>query len=99
MKLQKLTTAQIEQQLENIAGWTVKDAKLHREFVFKNFVAAFGFMTRVALLAEAGNHHPEWFNVYNRVRIDLSTHDVGGVSQRDFKLARAINELLNESAD
>ena len=73
--------------------WSVVDAKLHREFEFANFVAAFGFMTRAALVAEKMDHHPEWFNVYNRVVVDLSTHDAGGITQFDVDLATAMNEL------
>ena len=61
--------------------------------MFADFVEAFGFMTRVALLAETANHHPEWSNVYNRVEIDLTTHDAGGITERDFKLAQRINQL------
>lgn len=66
---------------------------LTRSFVFKDFQAAFGFMTQIALAAEAQNHHPEWFNVWNRVEITLSTHDVGGLSERDLTLAQTINTL------
>ena len=65
-----------------------------RDFVFADFKAAFGFMTRVALLAEGMNHHPEWFNVYNKVSITLSTHDAGGLTQNDTRLAAAIEALL-----
>ena len=65
-----------------------------RDFAFADFNAAFGFMTRVALLAEAMNHHPEWFNVYNKVSITLSTHDAGGLTQNDTRLAAAIEALL-----
>ena len=65
-----------------------------RAFRFKDFSAAWGFMSRVALLAEAQDHHPEWFNVYNRVEITLTTHDAGGLSERDVKLAHAIDALL-----
>ena len=73
---------------------TVRDEKLHREFDFANFIAAFGFMASVALLAESANHHPEWSNVYNRVVIDLTTHDAGGISSRDLALAAAIETLF-----
>ena len=66
---------------------------LHREFRFRDFSEAWAFMNRVALLAEAQDHHPEWSNVYNRVAITLSTHDAGGLSQRDMKLAQAIDRL------
>ena len=82
--------------LGDLAGWTVlpdRDA-IHRSFKFKDFNAAFGFMSRVALLAEKADHHPEWSNVYNRVEITLSTHDAGGLSKRDVALARAIDALL-----
>jgi len=74
--------------------WELQAGKLHRQFKFKSFVEAWGFMSRVALLAEKMNHHPEWFNVYSTVRIDLSTHEVGGLSNFDVELATKINALL-----
>ena len=89
----KLTEEEIAGGLESRPGWTVADGKLHRELRFTDFSAAFGFMTSVALAAEKRDHHPEWFNVYNRVVIDLSTHDVGGISQKDFDLAEVIDSL------
>ena len=73
------------------ATWTVADGKLHKEFVFRDFVQAFGFMTQVALVAERMNHHPEWFNVYRTVRVDLATHDAKGITELDFALARAMD--------
>lgn len=76
------------------ALWSIQDEKLHREFKFASFVAAFGFMTQVAILAERANHHPEWFNVYNKVVIDLTTHDAGGISKKDFALAQEISQLI-----
>jgi 4a-hydroxytetrahydrobiopterin dehydratase len=79
--------------LAQLNGWTVKDGKLHREYKFKSFVEAFGFMSSLALVAEAMGHHPEWFNVYNRVTIDLTTHDSGGITMKDVDLARKANEL------
>ncbi|MEE8526774.1 MAG: 4a-hydroxytetrahydrobiopterin dehydratase [Thermoanaerobaculia bacterium] len=94
MAIEKLSPQEIERRLGELEGWTVEDGKLHRDFQFANFVDAFGFMARVALHAESSNHHPEWFNVYNRVSIDLSTHDAGGISHRDFELAETINGLL-----
>ncbi len=94
MAIEKLSPEEVERRLSELEGWTVTDGKLHRDFQFANFVEAFGFMTRVALHAESSNHHPEWFNVYNRVTIDLSTHDAGGISRYDFELAEKINELL-----
>jgi 4a-hydroxytetrahydrobiopterin dehydratase len=82
--------------LAELAGWTVlpKRDAIKRSFKFANFNEAFGFMARVALLAEKADHHPEWSNVYNRVEIVLSTHDAGGLSKRDAALAKAINALL-----
>lgn len=79
-----------------LPGWRMVDGRdaLVREFRFRDFSEAFGFMARVALLAEKQDHHPEWFNVWNRVEITLSTHDAGGLSRRDIKLAQAIDGLL-----
>ena len=88
-----MTEAEIRAGLENLPGWSLADEKLHRELRFKTFVEAFGFMTSLALIAESMDHHPEWFNVYNRVTIDLSTHDAGGVTSKDFELAAAVNRL------
>lgn len=77
----------------SLSGWSVVDAKLRREFKFGDFVSAFGFMTRSALIAEKMDHHPEWFNVYNRVDVNLTTHDAGGITTLDLDLARAMNKL------
>jgi 4a-hydroxytetrahydrobiopterin dehydratase len=74
--------------------WEIKDGKLHKEFVFDNFIEAFGFMTRVAIIAEGMNHHPEWFNVYKKVLIDLTTHEAGGISELDFQLASKIEDFV-----
>ena len=73
--------------------WQLINNKLNKEFIFKDFVSAFGFMTSVAILAEKANHHPEWFNVYNRVNIELTTHEAGGITQKDFDLAHTIEKL------
>jgi 4a-hydroxytetrahydrobiopterin dehydratase len=73
--------------------WGLVDGKLHKDFQFKDFVEAFGFMSRVALVAESMDHHPEWSNVYNRVVVDLSTHDVAGITTLDFTLASRIEGL------
>ena len=94
MAITKLTNVEISDQLEQLSGWTVEDEKLHKEFQFGSFVEAFGFMAQVALIAESMNHHPEWFNVYNRVTVDLATHDAGGISALDFELAKKIDALL-----
>jgi 4a-hydroxytetrahydrobiopterin dehydratase len=77
-----------------LPDWQLDGEHLKRTLRFKDFSAAWGFMNRVALLAEAQDHHPEWFNVYNRVEIALTTHDAGGLSVRDVKMARAIDALL-----
>ncbi|HEY2332698.1 MAG TPA: 4a-hydroxytetrahydrobiopterin dehydratase [Acidimicrobiales bacterium] len=76
------------------AGWERIDDRLHREIEFADFSEAFGFMVRVALLAETLNHHPDWSNSWNRVVIDLTSHDAGGLTSRDTRLAEAINALL-----
>jgi len=73
--------------------WCIKEEKLYREFKFSDFVSAFDFMTKVAMLAEKANHHPEWSNIYNIVVINLTTHEVGGLSNRDFDLAQDISKL------
>ena len=83
----------LEQWLARNPQWHLENTKLCRSFHFDNFVCAFGFMARVALLAEAQDHHPEWFNVYNRVDIALITHDVNAISERDLALAEAIDNL------
>ena len=88
-----MTDEQVTAEMEGLPGWQVVAGKLHRELTFGDFVEAFGFMTRVALAAERMDHHPEWFNVYNRVVIDLRTHDCDGISGRDFALARRIDAL------
>ncbi|WP_170789537.1 4a-hydroxytetrahydrobiopterin dehydratase [Ruegeria lacuscaerulensis] len=77
-------------------GWTMVEGRdaITKTFTFKNFVQAFGWMTQVAIFAEKWNHHPEWFNVYNRVEVILSTHDVGGLSALDAKLARKMDSLV-----
>jgi 4a-hydroxytetrahydrobiopterin dehydratase len=88
-----LTTEQVTAGLSGLPRWELLAGKLHREFKFAGFVEAFGFMTRVALVAEGMDHHPEWFNVYSRVVIDLRTHDCDGISERDFAMARRIDAL------
>ena len=90
----RLDEDEIRRRLSGLAGWKLVEGKLHRSFKFEDFRRAFGFMTSLALVAEAKDHHPEWSNVYNRVVIDLSTHDAGGVTELDFELARAASELF-----
>ncbi len=84
------------ERLETPAGWERRDQALHRVFTFPDFVAAFGFMTQVALLAEAVGHHPDWSNSWNTVTVSLSSHDVGEVTERDVDLANRMNRLLSE---
>jgi 4a-hydroxytetrahydrobiopterin dehydratase len=79
--------------LAALPGWSIENGKLHREFRFPDFVRAFSFMSAVALVAEKRDHHPEWFNVYGRVVVDLITHDAGGITRNDVELARKMNEL------
>jgi 4a-hydroxytetrahydrobiopterin dehydratase len=88
-----LSEEQIAEGLVGLPAWRLQDGKLHREFRFANFSEAFAFMTRVALEAEKRDHHPDWSNVYNRVVVDLKTHDVAGVSQKDLDLAAAIDRI------
>jgi len=94
MPAKKLSEAEIKTLLSKAKGWSLVNGKLHREFACKDFVTAFGNMTRVALVAEAMNHHPEWSNVWNKVVIDLNTHSVKGISDFDFVLAEKINEIF-----
>ncbi|MCA8944346.1 MAG: 4a-hydroxytetrahydrobiopterin dehydratase [Planctomycetes bacterium] len=82
---------EIEAALEELDGWQIDDGKLHRRLKFEDFQAAFAFMTRIALAAEKANHHPEWFNVYNKVEVWLSTHEAGGITQKDVRLAKQID--------
>ena len=79
--------------VEKLPGWTIRNGKLHREFQFSDFAHAFGFMATAAVLIEKKNHHPEWSNVYNRVTVDLTTHDAGGVTQRDKELAETLDRI------
>jgi 4a-hydroxytetrahydrobiopterin dehydratase len=94
MPIEKLSAQQVEQELGVLKDWRLQDAKLYRCFKFASFVEAFGFMTSAALLAEKMDHHPEWSNVYSRVDVYLTTHDAGGISERDFLLASALDSLL-----
>jgi 4a-hydroxytetrahydrobiopterin dehydratase len=89
----ELTDAKILKRLENLPGWSLKKGKLHREYKFPNFVEAFAFMTACAIEAEKMNHHPEWSNVWATVKVDLTTHDAGGITELDFKLAGKMESL------
>ncbi len=95
--MDRLEQKEIEEKLQNLhPDWTQEGEFIKRELVFKDFTRAFGFMTSVAIEAEKANHHPNWQNVYNRVSISLSTHDAGGLTNRDFDLAGKIDLLYNQ---
>ncbi len=89
----KLSQTDIDEELKSLPGWSVVNEKLHKEFQFDSFNQAFGFMTRAAMEIEKMNHHPEWFNVYNKITIELTTHDAGGITQNDVNLAKILNSL------
>lgn len=88
------TEAEALPRLVFLEGWTFRNNGIEKEFAFRDFVDAFSFMTRVAMLAEQMNHHPEWCNVYNKVHVRLSTHDAGGLTDRDFQLADTIEKRI-----
>jgi len=93
---EKLDEREIAKRIAGLEGWEYANGKLRRSFSFPDFTRAFGFMTSLALVAESKNHHPDWSNVYNRVVIELSTHDSGGVTELDFMLAQAANTLYDD---
>ena len=92
--MMRLSESDIDEELKKLSGWNVKEDKLHKEFQFDNFNQAFGFMTRAAMEIEKMNHHPEWFNVYNRITVDLTTHESGGITNNDGMLSKILNSLL-----
>ena len=96
MTISRLTDAEVSELLAELPGWALREdgRAVVRSFTFGDFNSAFGFMTRIALYADKHDHHPEWFNVYNRVGITLTTHDAGGISQRDADMAHAIEAML-----
>lgn len=98
--MKPLDLAHVQEQLKTLAGWRLDAERvaLRRDFRFADFNQAFAFMTRVALYAEKHDHHPEWFNVYNRVEVTLSTHDAGGVTQRDIDMARFADGAAHTTA-
>ena len=91
----RLSASELAVALSGLVGWSLVEGKLHREFKFRDFVEAIGFMTSAALVIQEMDHHPEWFNVYQRVRIDLVTHDAGGITATDVKLATKLNDLAD----
>lgn len=94
MAATKLAETEVSAELRKLNGWSVEKGNLHRVFEFKDFSAAFGFMTRVALAAEKMDHHPDWSNSYNKVTVDLSTHSAGGLTKNDFELAGKIQQIF-----
>lgn len=92
----KLNEEEIGSQLENLTGWKYSDGAIEKTYVFSNFKEAFAMMSRIAFECEAQNHHPDWSNVYKTLNIRLNTHDAGGVTEKDFKLAEAIDEIVSE---
>ena len=94
-----LTPIEIEQRLLRLPEWDYSDNAIHAEFEFENFKDCFSAMSRIAFECEALNHHPEWTNEYNVLKIILTTHDAGGVTDKDFKLALAIEHIVEEDED
>ena len=91
--MMRLSQTDIDEELKSLPGWSVVNEKLHKEFQFESFNQAFGFMARAAMEIEKMNHHPEWFNVYNKITIELTTHDAGGITKNDVNLAKILNSL------
>ena len=96
--MKKLTDTNIASAVTKLPGWKLKKAKLHREYKFPDFAHAFGFMATAAPLIEKMQHHPEWANVYNRVTVDLTTHDAGGITQKDVNLATLLESIAMKLA-
>lgn len=93
--MKKMNEDDINRRLEDLEGWEYKEDAIHTSFEFENFKEAFSVMTRIAFEAEAQQHHPDWTNVYNQLNISLSTHDAGGVTEKDFKMAGTIEEIID----
>jgi len=91
--MRRFSGPELAEALAALPGWAVVDGKLHKEYKFSDFIHAFGFMATAALAIEKMNHHPEWFNVYNRVKVDLATHDAGGITAKDAELAKTLDEI------
>jgi 4a-hydroxytetrahydrobiopterin dehydratase len=94
--MKKITDAEIDAKLAGMAGWSLRGGKLHREFKFPDFRHAIEYMMAAVPGIDKLNHHPEWANVYNRVTVDLTTHDAGGITQRDFELAALLEETVRK---
>jgi 4a-hydroxytetrahydrobiopterin dehydratase len=96
--VKRLGESELNQALLDLKGWSVVAGKLQRTYEFLDFVEAWGFMSSAALVVQQLDHHPEWFNVYHRVRVDLVTHDAGGISARDVALAKRLDEIAQHRA-
>ena len=94
--MRKFSGPELKQALDSLPGWSVVDGKLHKEYKFPDFAHAFGFMTTAALGIEKMDHHPEWFNVYNRVTVDLATHSAQGITSKDVDLAKLLDETAKK---
>ncbi len=92
--MKKLSEKDVEKKLEKLEGWEYSDGAIETSFQFENFKEAFSAMTRIAFECEAQGHHPDWSNVYNTLSISLSTHDAEGVTEKDFKLAKSIDDIV-----
>ncbi len=92
----KLNDTELEAALEALPGWTLVNGKMHREYAFADFVHAFGFMATSAIAIEAMEHHPEWSNVWNKVTVDLTTHDLGGITSKDILLANKLEAIAQK---
>ena len=96
MAAQKLSLDALQTALKELPAWSIQNEKLHREYRFPDFAHAFGFMATAAIEIEKRNHHPEWLNVYNRVTVDLTTHDSNGITQKDLDLARLLEQIAGK---
>ncbi len=94
--MQKFSGPELKEAIDGLKGWTVVNDKLHKEYKFADFIHAFGFMATAALAIEKMEHHPEWFNVYNRVTVDLTTHDAGGITSKDAELAKMLDGIATK---
>jgi 4a-hydroxytetrahydrobiopterin dehydratase len=97
MKIPKLSNEEVKALLHKLPGWAIHEGKLHREYIFGGFAEAFGFMSTCALVAQKQDHHPEWSNIFDRVVVDLTTDDAGGISALDFALAAEMEKAAGSA--
>ncbi len=96
LSMKKLADSEVQAALDSLPGWSIVQGKLHKEYKFADFIHAFGFMTTAALGIEKMNHHPEWFNVYNKVTVDLMTHSAQGITAKDVELAKLLDQTAQK---